>query len=553
MADTTPLLASLLMGQRQDQYNPFAQQRKLGQNLIVQGSATTPLGSGNPLEGLARALTGGIGGLAAGLANRDEEAQIKHNTDIYSRAASERDPQKAAELLKGLEGGGYQQEALLGQIIQNNINEGLKQQQAGGVLQRGGGLGGDIPGSPGTGGTSITITPGQRAAIPQAWDQHIQAAAAQTGVPAPVIRSVASAESGGNPNAVSPAGAQGPMQLMPGTARDLGVQNPTDPATAIPAGAEYLKQMYAKYGNVDHALAAYNWGPGNVDNWLKAGGNPAQLPQETQAYITKVKAGMGDQAQAAPAQGPQVAQAGPPAQMQLPQVPVAPDAKLYWEQAQQFAGQGDNVKAVEYKQKALEAQAKFAANLQEKQAGIGMAGTEHDRQQATATPNSEQSLSGGFSDRMMNSERLIRQYGSALTSAGAKAKDMIPFGIGNYGQSPEYQQAKQARDDFINAQLRRESGAAIAPTEYTNADRQYFPQPGDGPDVIAQKERNRQLAIEGMVRNAGPAYQASPTVRGPQSGGSNLLDQAREAIKQGAPRDKVIERLRAQGISGEGL
>ena len=135
---------------------------------------------------------------------------------------------------------------------------------------------------------------------------------------------------------------------------------------------------------------------------------------------------------------------------------------------------------------------------------------------------------------------------------------MLPFGVGNYSQSPEYQQAKQARDDFINAQLRRESGAAIAPSEYTNADRQYFPQPGDGPEVLAQKAKNRALAVEGMRRAAGPSYAPSaqigaPALQAQSQGGSTLLDQAREAIRQGAPRDKVIERLKQQGLSGDGL
>ncbi len=206
MADTTPLLASLLMGQRQEYNNPFAQQRKYGEALKVKGSSTAPLQGGGWLEGLSRALQGGIGGVVEGLANQQEEAQNKGNIDIYSQAAAERDPQKAAELLKGLKGGGYQQEALLGQIIQNNINEGLKQQQAQGTYNRSGAP--TASGVPAAGGAPS----GQGATLPPEWDQHIQTAAQATGLPPALIKSVALAESGGKANAVSPAGAGGPMQ-----------------------------------------------------------------------------------------------------------------------------------------------------------------------------------------------------------------------------------------------------------------------------------------------------------------------------------------------------
>ena len=140
MADSSPLLASLLMGQRQEE-NPFQAQRKYGRDLIVKGSSTAPLGSGNPLEGLARALQAGIGGLTAGYADQQEQDQNKHNVDVYASAAAEKDPQKAAALLKGLQGGDPQQAALFGQIIQNNINTGLANQAAKTQIDAGG-LGG---------------------------------------------------------------------------------------------------------------------------------------------------------------------------------------------------------------------------------------------------------------------------------------------------------------------------------------------------------------------------------------------------------------------------
>lgn len=83
-----------------------------------------------------------------------------------------------------------------------------------------------------------------------------------------------------------------------------------------------------------------------------------------------------------------------------------------------------------------------------------------------------------------------------------------PF-IGNSLVSPEYQQYDQAQRNFINATLRRESGAAISPSEFDNANRQYFPQPGDKPAVLAQKAKNRRAAIESFASGAGPSFRPS--------------------------------------------
>ncbi len=139
MADSSPLLASLLMGQRQEE-NPFSVQRKYGRQLMVQGGSTAPLGSGNPLEGLARALQGGLGGLEVGLADRNEKEQNQFNIGLMGDAAkiALTDPAKATEILKGLKGGGYEQQALLGQIVQQGINTGLANQTAEAGIKAGG-------------------------------------------------------------------------------------------------------------------------------------------------------------------------------------------------------------------------------------------------------------------------------------------------------------------------------------------------------------------------------------------------------------------------------
>lgn len=190
--------------------------------------------------------------------------------------------------------------------------------------------------------------------------------------------------------------------------------------------------------------------------------------------------------------------------------------------------------------------------------------------------NETQGKAAGFSDRMLQSESLLSgtEPNKGLDAQGLDTRmyaidnaPKVPDLIKNKLFTEDYQKYSQAKRDFINAQLRRESGAVISPEEFNSANKQYFPMPGDTPDVLSQKRANRRAAIEAMGREGGQAYRPKftygedgtlkPYGKGaaakPQSGGGDALGRARDAIAKGADRNAVIQRLQENGIDPSGL
>lgn len=550
MADTlSPQIAALLLQQQRRQDDPAERSRRYGQLLMQQGMSTTPVQS--PLEGLARALQGGLGGLFEGMAEREqkgkEQATIGGLSD-YAKATDDAGRNAAlAQILKG-------DATMVAPFLMQQISD----QRALGQAQRGltamPTIGGGVPGA----GGGAPAQPGQPLTIDM------------TPLPAGQIP-----QGGGFANNVGNIRAT-PNVSFPGQgAPQNGFMTFGTPQEGVNAARANLGAYVQQNPQITVAQAIAKWAPPSENNTQQyisqvAEGtginpgmplaevlrDPAVAAQLLDAITRKEKGGLPPGVTAdtfmtatgsAPG-APQVAQGSAQGPAAAPFAPVAPPATVSREtsstpeispqalelqrQAQELGKVGTVeafTQARALQAKALEAQAAYvqerAKTADQRTYDQGRTAdqrafeqAEYDRRQSTKDPTAEQALSAGFADRMVNSAGLITQFAQAGTNAADRLKAAIPFGLGNSALSPEYQRYRQARDDFINAQLRRESGAAIAESEYANADRQYFPQPGDSPDVIAQKERNRQLAVEGMIRNAGPNYKQSPLVTAPMPG-----------------------------------
>jgi hypothetical protein len=151
----------------------------------------------------------------------------------------------------------------------------------------------------------------------------------------------------------------------------------------------------------------------------------------------------------------------------------------------------------------------------------------------------EQKLASGFADRMSQAELDLSATEDALGDPGQVAKDSIPL-VGNYLVNNQYQAADQAKRNWINAQLRRESGAVINPGEFDNANKQYFVRPGDSEETKKQKRRNRATAEAAMRRGSTNKIEAPGQTPPPSP-------QAAPAIDPAAARAELARRAAAQG------
>jgi hypothetical protein len=121
--------------------------------------------------------------------------------------------------------------------------------------------------------------------VEQALCRLIEGAARTQQIPHDLLTRLIWQESSFRPRVVSPAGAQGIAQFMPGTARERGLADPFDPEQAIPKAAEFIAHLAEQFGNLGLAAAAYNGGPARVTSWLAGQGG---LPAETRNYVLAV-------------------------------------------------------------------------------------------------------------------------------------------------------------------------------------------------------------------------------------------------------------------------
>lgn len=152
---------------------------------------------------------------------------------------------------------------------------------------------------------------------------------------------------------------------------------------------------------------------------------------------------------------------------------------------------------------------------------------------ATKNLTEGQAKANLFGSRMLEADRILNdlegKYNPLAVNAKVAAGDAPLIGgvagwVGNKMLSDEGQMAEQAQRDFINAVLRRESGAVISEPEFKNAAKQYFPQQGDSKAVLEQKRRNRQLAIQGMEAEIPGGFRSAPSLTNPgvPQGGSDI-------------------------------
>lgn len=160
--------------------------------------------------------------------------------------------------------------------------------------------------------------------VEQALCRLIDESAKARGLPVPFLTRLIWRESSFRVGVVSPAGAQGVAQFMPGTARERGLLDPFDPEQAIPHAAHLLADLKRQFGNLGLAAAAYNGGATRVSKWLAGDGG---LPAETRAYVAAITGVPADDWRPGPAKGIEFPEGGAPERTEKPEKPEQKEAK----------------------------------------------------------------------------------------------------------------------------------------------------------------------------------------------------------------------------------
>lgn len=151
-------------------------------------------------------------------------------------------------------------------------------------------------------------------------------------------------------------------------------------------------------------------------------------------------------------------------------------------------------------------------DIQAKRASIANSYSEIAARNAPPAQTPVQVQIQGYADRTNQSDSIISKLGSKFASASAIGGNKLfgLIGLPNALKSSDRQQYEQAQRDFVNSVLRRESGAAIGKDEFDSASKQYFPQPGDSQEVVAQKSANRQTVVNNLYDQSGSTRSTLP-------------------------------------------
>ncbi len=161
-------------------------------------------------------------------------------------------------------------------------------------------------------------------------------------------------------------------------------------------------------------------------------------------------------------------------------------------------------------------------------------------------PTADQEKNAGFSLRIKSSNDTINSLEKRFKDLGLLNQYGNKYSP-NFLKSPDMQRMDQAQRDFVNSVLRRESGAAISPSEFSSAEKQYFPQPGDSSEVMAQKRENRMNALRGIVNSSGSAI--SPEFKDAALSGRRAYTSVSDILSDHPDKEAEIENALKNGAN----